>query len=61
MGVTKNPRTVSQIELVKLSRKGVRMAEEELKNRMNSSKSSISTQTEDRGSRGGEEGIAGKN
>lgn len=38
MGTTKNPRTVSQIELLKMSKQGIQIAEDELKSRMNSSK-----------------------
>ncbi|RKX45490.1 MAG: hypothetical protein DRP27_04045 [Thermotogae bacterium] len=38
LGTTKNPRTVSQIELLKMSKQGIQIAEDELKSRMNSSK-----------------------
>lgn len=38
MDTMKNPRTVSQIELLKMNKRGIQMAEDELKNRMNSSK-----------------------
>jgi len=42
LSTTKNPRTVSQIELLKMSRQGIQIAEDELKSRMNSSKASKS-------------------
>jgi len=38
LDTTKNPRTVSQIELLKMSKQGIQIAEDELKSRMNSSK-----------------------